>query len=132
MNLEIKVVNVNDEEDVQTPQMLVALRGKLLCFEDDNANVGITLSINFGSPRTRACKLPSVQAKPNKKLERKKKRLSIGSSTIADAINNFTHLMKEIELKKMEMTKFITFQMLQNEEKCKQMMIQCHSWLLCL
>jgi hypothetical protein len=27
-------------------------------------------------------------------------------------------------MKKMEMTKFITFQMLQSEHKCKQMMIQ--------
>jgi hypothetical protein len=50
--------------------------------------------------------------------------LSIGSSTIAEAINNFTHVLKEIELKRMEMTKFITFQMLQSKEKGKQMMIQ--------
>jgi hypothetical protein len=65
-----------------------------------------------------------MQRKPNKKLERKKMRLSIGLSTIVDAINNFTHVVKDIELKKMEMTKFITCQMLQSEEKCKQMMIQ--------
>ncbi len=32
--------------------------------------------------------------------------------------------MKEIELKRMEMIKFITSQMLQREEKDKQMMIQ--------
>jgi hypothetical protein len=40
--------------------------------------------------------------------------LSTSSSTIAHAINNFTHVMKEIELKKIEMTKFITSQMLQS------------------
>jgi hypothetical protein len=33
-------------------------------------------------------------------------------------------VVKEIEFKKMEMTKFITFQVLQSEEKGKQMMIQ--------
>ncbi len=32
--------------------------------------------------------------------------------------------MKKIELKRMEMTKFITSQMLQSEKKGKQMMIQ--------
>ncbi len=33
-------------------------------------------------------------------------------------------MVKEIELKKMEMTKFIRSQMLQNEENGKQIMIQ--------
>ncbi len=33
-------------------------------------------------------------------------------------------MVKKIELKRMEMTKFITSQMLQGEEKGKQMMIQ--------
>jgi hypothetical protein len=43
-------------------------------FKDDNANIGTTTSsTNFDSPRTRACKLHSVQGKPNKKLEKKKK-----------------------------------------------------------
>jgi hypothetical protein len=42
---------------------------------------------------------------PNKKLERKKKRLSTSLSTIVVAINNFTHVAKDIELKKIEMTK---------------------------
>jgi hypothetical protein len=37
---------------------LRALREKL--FRDDNANVGTTPFANFDSPRTRACKLPSV------------------------------------------------------------------------
>jgi len=35
-----------------------------------------------------------------------------------------SQVVKEIELKRMEMTKFITSQMLQSEEKGKQMMIQ--------
>jgi hypothetical protein len=43
---------------------------------------------------------------------------------ITNASNNFTHMVKEIELKKMEMTKFIRSQMLQNEENEKQIMIQ--------
>ncbi len=64
-------------------------------FGDDNANVGTTQSVNFDNPRTKACKLLSVQGKANKKLKRKKRRLSIGSSTIANAINNFTHVRGE-------------------------------------
>ncbi len=58
--------------------------------------------------------------------------MSIGLFAIVDAINNFTHVVKEIELKKMEMTKFITSQMLQSEEKCKQMMIQGQLHLVAL
>jgi len=42
-------------------------------FKDDNANIGTaTPSTNYDSPRTKACKLHSVQRKPNKKLEKKK------------------------------------------------------------
>jgi hypothetical protein len=65
-----------------------------------------------------------VQGKPNKKLEKKKKRLFIGSFVLANAIINFIRVLKEIEMKKVEMIKFITFQLLQSEEKGKQMMIQ--------
>jgi hypothetical protein len=50
--------------------------------------------------------------------------LSPSSFAIVDAINNFTHVVKEIELKKMKMTKFITCQMLQSEDNEKKMMIQ--------
>jgi len=100
MNSDIEVMNVNDEEDVQTLQMPSRCKRQTPMFEDDNTNVGTTLLVNFDSLTTRACKLLSVQGKPNKKLERKRKWLSIVSSTIADAINNFTHVMKDIELKK--------------------------------
>jgi hypothetical protein len=93
-------------------------------FGDDNENVGTTPSVNSNSFRTRACKLLSVQKKLNKKLKRKKRRLFTSSSTITYAINKFTHVVKEIEFLKMEMTKFITPQMLQNENNGKQMMIQ--------
>ncbi len=65
-----------------------------------------------------------MQGKPNKKLEKKKKRLFIGSFVLANAIINFIRVLKEIEMKKVEMIKFITFQLLQSEEKGKQMMIQ--------
>jgi hypothetical protein len=114
MNSEIEVVNVSDEEDVQTLRMPRSPKRQTHVFKDDSANVETTPSTNFNSPRTRACKLFGVQSKPNKKLERKKRPLSTSSSTIAHAINNFTHVMKEIELKKIEMTKFITSQMLQS------------------
>jgi hypothetical protein len=119
MNSKIEVVNVNDEEDFQTPWMLSSHEKQTFVFGDDNANVRTTPFVNFDSPRTWACKLHSVQGKPNKKLKRKKRWLSIGSSTIVDAINNFTHVVKDIWKKKMEMKKFITSQMLQSEEEGK-------------
>jgi hypothetical protein len=100
MNFETEVVNVSDEEDVQTLWMPRSLERQTLVFRDDNANVGTTPFVNSNSPRTRACKLHGMQGKPNKKLERKRRRLSTSSSTIAHAINNFTHVVKEIELKK--------------------------------
>jgi hypothetical protein len=40
MNSEIKVVNVSDEEDIQTPRMLKALRNKLLCLGSKSIAVG--------------------------------------------------------------------------------------------
>jgi hypothetical protein len=61
MNFEIEVVNVNDEENVQTPQMLNSPERQTLVFEDDNANVRITLFANFDSFRIRVCKLLGMQ-----------------------------------------------------------------------
>ncbi len=57
-------------------------------------------------------------------LKKKNRRLFIGSFVIAIAIINFIRVVKGIEMKKMKMIKFITFQMLQSEENGKQMMIQ--------
>jgi hypothetical protein len=66
-------------------------------FRDDNANVGTTPLANSDSPRTRACKLPLVQGKPNKKLERKKRQLSISFFTIAiPLIISHMYVVKEI------------------------------------
>ncbi len=65
-----------------------------------------------------------MQGELNKKLKRKKRRLSPSSFAIANAISNITHVVKEIKLKKIKMTKFITCQMLQSEDNGKQMMIQ--------
>jgi hypothetical protein len=73
MNSNNKVVNVSDEKDVQTPHMLSRLEKQIPMFRDDNANIGTTPSTNSNSPRIRACKLPYVQGKPNKKLEMKKR-----------------------------------------------------------
>jgi hypothetical protein len=88
-------------------------------FGDDNTNVGIAPSTNFNSPKTRASKLLCVYRKPKKKLKWKKKQLSTSSSAITNAINNFIHMVKEIKLKKLEIIKFITSQMLKNEENKK-------------
>jgi hypothetical protein len=114
MNFEIEVVNVSDEEDVQTLRMSRSLERQILVFRDDNANVETIPFANSNSRRTRACKLLGVQVKPNKKLERKRMWLFASSSTIiAHAINNFTCGEKDL-LKTVEMTKFITFQTLQS------------------
>jgi len=73
MNFETKVVNVSDEKDVQIVQMLRSPKRQIPMFRDDTVNVGTTSFVNLDSPRTGACKLPGVQGKPNKKLERKKR-----------------------------------------------------------
>ncbi len=124
MDFETKIVNVSDEENVQIPQMSSSLGRQIPMFGDDNTNVGIAPFTNCDNLSTRAYKLPGVQRKLNKKLKKKKRRLFIGSFVIANAIINFIRVVKEIEMKKMEMIKFITFQMLQSEENGKQMMIR--------
>jgi hypothetical protein len=60
MNSKTEVVNVSDEEDVQTPRMPSSRERQTLMFGDDNANVRTSPFINFDSLRTRACKLFGV------------------------------------------------------------------------
>jgi hypothetical protein len=64
-------------------------------------------SIGSDTPRTRACKLLSVQGKANKRMESKRRKLDAGSFTIIDAIKEFSKGVKEIENMKMEMTERI-------------------------
>ncbi len=66
MNVKIKVVNVSDEKDVGTLQMPNSTERQTIMFKDDNINVGTTPSINFDSPKIKACKLLDVQMKHNK------------------------------------------------------------------
>jgi hypothetical protein len=54
MNFETEVVNVSDEEDVQTPRMPSSRERQTLMSRDDNANVRTTPFVNFDSLRTRA------------------------------------------------------------------------------
>jgi hypothetical protein len=106
--------------------MTSSFKRQTLVFKDDNANIGTTTpsTSNSDTLKTRACKLHSVQGKPNKKLKKKKRWLSTCSFTIVNVINNFIHVVKEIEFLKMEMIKFVTSWMLQNEKNGKQMIIQ--------
>jgi hypothetical protein len=97
MNFEIKIVNVSDEKDVQTPCVPSSPKRQIPMFGDNNADVGTTASTNSNSLKTRACKLPNVQRKPNKKLKRKKRQLFMSSFAITYAINKFTQMVKEIE-----------------------------------
>jgi len=64
-------------------------------------------SIGSDTPRTRACKLLSVQGKANKKMENKRRKLDADSFTINDAIKEFSEGVKEIKNMKMEMTERI-------------------------
>jgi len=89
-----------------------SLERQIPVFGDDNINIRIALFANCDSLSARAYKLPNVQGKLNNKLERKKRRLFMGSFAIANAIINFICAVKEIEMKKMKMIKFNTFQML--------------------
>jgi hypothetical protein len=49
MNFETKIVNVSDEEDVQTPQMPSNLERQIPVFGDNNTNVGIAPFANCDS-----------------------------------------------------------------------------------
>jgi hypothetical protein len=51
MNFVTKVVNVSDEEDVQTLQMPRSPKRQTRVFRDDNANVGTTPSFNSNECR---------------------------------------------------------------------------------
>ncbi len=86
-------------------------------FGDKVAHFGATPSTD--NPRTRA--LLGVQGKTNKKPFEKRKvayKLICHYKCITNAITKkFTHVVKELEMRKMEMTKFIRCQMIWNEEK---------------
>jgi hypothetical protein len=92
-------------------------------FWNDFTNVGATPFFNSTSPKTRTCKLPNVQRELNKKA-RTRGRLFTRSFAIANVIIKFTDIVKELEMKKMEMTKFIKSQLLQIEKNGKQMIVQ--------
>jgi len=101
-------------------------------FGDDITNVRTIPFANSNNLKTKACKLSSVKKKPNKRLDRKKKKLSTRSFVILDAIINFINVMKNLELEKMKLKNFITSQMLQSEKNGKQMMIQRQLYLVVL
>jgi hypothetical protein len=100
-------------------------------FGDDITNVRTIPFANSNNPKIRACKLLSVNKKPNKRANRKKK-FPTGSFAILDAMINFINVMKKLELEKMKLKKFITFQMLQSEKNGRQMMIQRQLYLVVL
>jgi hypothetical protein len=51
-------------------------------------------SIGSDTLRTRVCKLSSVQGKANKRMENKRRKLDVGSSTIIDVIKEFLEGVK--------------------------------------
>jgi hypothetical protein len=60
-------------------------------------------SVGSNIPRTRVCKLSSVQGKANKRMENKIRKLDVGSFAIVDAIKEFSKGVKKIEKMMMEM-----------------------------
>lgn len=108
---------------LETPHISSSLERHILVFGDHITNVKVIPFANSNNPRTRLCKLPRVKRKANKRVDRKKK-LPIRSFAILHTMINFIDVMKKLELKKMKLKKFITFQMLQSEKNGEQMMIQ--------
>ncbi len=70
------------------------------------------------SPRTKACNLPSIRGKPNKKATNKKRQISRESPSILRAIKKYTQIAKEMQMLKMKMTQDIAKQILDNEQTC--------------
>jgi len=68
------------------------------------------------SPRTKACNLPSIRGKPNKKTTNKKRQISRESPSILRAIKKNTQIAKEMQM--LKMTQDITKQILNNEQTC--------------
>ncbi len=64
-------------------------------------------SVGSNTPKTKACKLPNVQGKANKRMENKRRKLDASSFAIANAIKKIPKGVKEIEKIKMEMIKRI-------------------------
>jgi len=60
------------------------------------------------SPKTKACNLPSIRGKPNKKTTNKKRQISRESPSIVRAIKKIHKLQKKMQMLKMKMTQDIT------------------------
>jgi hypothetical protein len=75
------------------------------------------------SCRTKACKLPSIRGKPNKKATNEKRQIFKEFPSILRAIKKNTQIAKEMQMLKMKMTQDITKQILNNEQtsSCKWM-----------
>ncbi len=63
------------------------------------------------------------KAKPTKEWKKKRRKLDVGSSTIIDAIKEFSKGVKEIEKMKMELPKRIVTQLLQNEQIGRKLVV---------
>jgi hypothetical protein len=71
------------------------------------------------SPRTKACNLPGIRGKPNKKATKKKGKYveSLHPFILRD-IKKYTQIAKEMQMLKMKMTQDITKNILDNEQTC--------------
>ncbi len=68
--------------------------------------------------------MSSVQGKTNKRMENKRKKLDVGSSTIVDAIKKISISVKEIEKMMMETTERIITQIVQSEQIGRELIEQ--------
>jgi hypothetical protein len=120
---EVQTFEVSDEDVTQGIQEHSNPPQQVLVFSHGNEEEVHAPLVGSNTLRTRTCKLPNVQGKANKRMESKRRKLDAGSFAIADAIEEFSKGVKEIEKMKMQETKRITTQLFQNEQIGRKLVV---------
>jgi len=114
---------VSDEDVTQGIQEHSSSPWQVLVFSHGNEEEVHAPSVGSNTLRTRVRKSPNVQGKANKRMESKRRKLDASSFAITDAIKEFSKGVKKIEKMKMEETKRITTQLLQNEQIGRKLIV---------
>jgi hypothetical protein len=96
---EVQTFEVSNEDVTQGIQEHSSPPQQVFVFNHGNEEEVHAPSIGSNTLRTRACKLPSVQGKVNKRMENKRRKLDVASSAIIDAIKEFSKHMGKKKLK---------------------------------
>jgi hypothetical protein len=91
--------------------------------EDITTNQVFNQAFDVVSPRTRACNLPSIKGKSNKKITNRKICLFRGP-LIIEAIKKKSQTTEEMELLEMQMTREITIQIFENEQARRKLLLE--------